>query len=225
VLRAAGEASDFARATSYWAAVRLTMQCRLLTDGTLIATRRRYRPPRIASRHLDVVVLQRERADALAGRREDCVEHCGCGDADRRVELLAPSAAGGAPAHLRSLNSLAFSCTSSSVLLKKPAISPSDIPRASASFKKKRSASVHGIPVGLPRRLVQRFNGSLSISQRSTRCSMSAVRQSSRLGSEAWAYRALPLSASLGDRAEPPRCCRVKPVYLLRSVRIPLRLG
>jgi hypothetical protein len=77
----------------------------------------------------------------------------------------------------------------------------------------------------LPRRLVQRFNGSLSISQRSTRCSMSAVRQSSRLGSEAWAYRALPLSASLGDRAEPPRCCRVKPVYLLRSVRIPLRLG
>jgi hypothetical protein len=34
------------------------------------------------------VVLQRERADALAGRREDCVEHCGCGDADRRVDRV-----------------------------------------------------------------------------------------------------------------------------------------
>jgi len=34
-----------------------------------------------SSRERDVVVLQRERADALGGRREDCVEHRGCGDA------------------------------------------------------------------------------------------------------------------------------------------------
>jgi hypothetical protein len=40
------------------------------------------------------VVLQWERADALAGRREDCVEHRGCGDADRRLADATPETAG-----------------------------------------------------------------------------------------------------------------------------------
>src|SRR5262249_3215612 len=47
-----------------------------------------------SSRERDVVVLQRERSDTLAGRREDCVEHCGCGGADRRVADAPPEAPG-----------------------------------------------------------------------------------------------------------------------------------
>src|SRR5262245_20356575 len=43
-------------------------------------------------RHSQIVVHQWERSDALAGRREDCVEHCGCGDADRRLADATPEA-------------------------------------------------------------------------------------------------------------------------------------
>src|SRR5215475_7892045 len=44
-------------------------------------------------RHSQIVVHQWERSDALAGRRKDCVEHCGCGDADRRLADATPEAA------------------------------------------------------------------------------------------------------------------------------------
>src|SRR5215475_1183237 len=47
----------------------------------------------IASGHLDVVVLQRERADALSGRLEERIEHRGRRDADRRLTHPAPGIA------------------------------------------------------------------------------------------------------------------------------------
>src|SRR6516225_7822101 len=54
-------------------------------------TRRPMRPPPGAfSRHLDVVVLQRERADALARSLKERIEHGGRGDADRRLADAAP---------------------------------------------------------------------------------------------------------------------------------------
>src|SRR5215472_6666065 len=51
-------------------------------------------PPRGVSRHLDVVVLQRERADALARGLEERIEHGGRGDADRRLADATPETAG-----------------------------------------------------------------------------------------------------------------------------------
>src|SRR5262249_35063925 len=50
--------------------------------------------PRPPSRELDVVSLERERADALAGRREEGIEHGRRGDEDRRLTDAAPEAAG-----------------------------------------------------------------------------------------------------------------------------------
>src|SRR5262245_40805901 len=47
----------------------------------------------MASRHLDVVVLQRERADTLSGRLEERIEHRGRGDADGRLAHPAPGVA------------------------------------------------------------------------------------------------------------------------------------
>src|SRR5215468_1613501 len=49
------------------------------------------RPPRRGvSGHLDVVVLQRERADALPRGLEERIEHGGRGDADRRLADATP---------------------------------------------------------------------------------------------------------------------------------------
>src|SRR5262249_39187102 len=50
--------------------------------------------PRPPSREVDVVSLERERADALAGRREEGIEHGRRGDEDRRFTDAAPEAAG-----------------------------------------------------------------------------------------------------------------------------------
>src|SRR5262245_9463807 len=46
-----------------------------------------------ASGHLDIVVLERERADALPGRLEEGIEHGRRGDADRRLADATPEAA------------------------------------------------------------------------------------------------------------------------------------
>src|SRR6516165_2915613 len=48
---------------------------------------------RSVSRHLDVVVLQRERANALPRGLEERIEHGGRGDADRRLADAAPGVA------------------------------------------------------------------------------------------------------------------------------------
>src|SRR5262249_16573455 len=50
--------------------------------------------PRPPSRELDVVSLERERADALAGRREEGIEHGRRSDEDCRLTDAAPEAAG-----------------------------------------------------------------------------------------------------------------------------------
>src|SRR5262245_53299650 len=44
--------------------------------------------------HSQIVMLQRERSDALASRREDCIEHRRCGDADCRLANATPKASG-----------------------------------------------------------------------------------------------------------------------------------
>src|ERR1700704_5388777 len=51
-------------------------------------------PPLLSSRHVDVVVLQRERADALAGRREVGVEHGRRRHRDGRLADAAPETTG-----------------------------------------------------------------------------------------------------------------------------------
>src|ERR1700758_1873480 len=47
-----------------------------------------------SSRERDVVVLERDRSDTLAGCREERIEHGGGGDEDRRLADAAPESAG-----------------------------------------------------------------------------------------------------------------------------------